>query len=57
MEQEHIKTAVSNVQTLAVNKYKQAATAIDRYVSNSPWNAVGIATAFGSVIGFLTRRR
>jgi ElaB/YqjD/DUF883 family membrane-anchored ribosome-binding protein len=57
MEQQHIKTAVSNVQNLAVNKYKQATTAIDRYVSNSPWNAIGIAAAFGAVVGFITRRR
>lgn len=57
MAQQQLKTAVSNVQTLAVNKYKQATNAIDRYVSDSPWNAIGIAAAFGAVVGFFTRRR
>jgi ElaB/YqjD/DUF883 family membrane-anchored ribosome-binding protein len=55
MEQ-HLKTAVSNVQTLAAGKYKQAATSIDEYVSDSPWIAVGIAAAIGALIGFLTAR-
>jgi len=57
MEQHHLKTAASNVQTLAVNKYKQAATAIDAYVSESPWRSAGIAAAIGALIGFLTTRR
>ncbi len=57
MEQNTLKGAASNVQTLAVNKYRQATHAIDDYVSDSPWKAVGIAAAVGVLIGFLTARR
>lgn len=57
MDQHHLKTAVSNVQTLAVDKYKQAITAADGYVSDNPWRAVGIAAAIGALIGFLAARR
>ena len=56
MEQ-HLKAAVSNVQALATSKYKQAATAIDGFVSDRPWRAVGIAAAFGALIGFFTAKR
>lgn len=56
MEQ-HLKAAVSNVQALATSKVKQAATAVDGYVSDSPWKAVGIAAAVGALIGFFAARR
>lgn len=56
MEQ-HLKAAVSNVQNLATRKYKQASSAVDGYVSDSPWKAVGIAAAIGVLIGFFTARR
>jgi ElaB/YqjD/DUF883 family membrane-anchored ribosome-binding protein len=57
MQQHTLKSAASNVQTLAVDKYKQATTAVDGYVSDSPWVAIGIAAAIGALIGFLTARR
>ncbi len=57
MEQHHLKSAVSSTQTLAVDKYKQAAAAIDRYVSDSPWRTLGIAAAIGALIGFFTAKR
>lgn len=53
----HLKTAVSNVQTLAVDKYKQAATGVESFVKGSPWKSIGIATAIGAVIGFFTAKR
>jgi ElaB/YqjD/DUF883 family membrane-anchored ribosome-binding protein len=56
MEQQ-LKAAVSNVQTLATDKYKRAVAAVDGYVSNSPWRAVGIAVAIGALIGFFTAKR
>ena len=57
MDQQHLKSAVSNVQTLAVDKYKQATTAVDGYVSDNPWKAIGISAAIGVLIGFLAARR
>jgi ElaB/YqjD/DUF883 family membrane-anchored ribosome-binding protein len=56
MEQ-RLKAAVSNVQTLATDKYRQATTAVDGYVSGNPWRAIGIAAAIGTLIGFLAARR
>lgn len=56
MEQ-YLKAAVSNVQTLATSKYKQAATAVDGYVSENPWKTIGIVAAIGVLIGFFTARR
>lgn len=52
-----LKAAVSNVENLATRKYRQASTAVDDYVSDSPWKAVGIAAAIGVLIGFFTARR
>lgn len=57
MEQRYFKNAVSNVQTQAIGKYKQAASAVDGFVSASPWKAVGIAAAVGALIGFYAARR
>ncbi len=53
----HLKSAVSNVQTLAVDKYKQATSAVDGYVSGNPWKAIGIAATIGALIGFFAARR
>lgn len=55
MEQS-LKGAVSNAENLATRKYQKASTAVDKYVSNSPWKAVGIAAAIGALIGFFTAR-
>lgn len=57
MEQRYPRTTVSNIQNLAVGKYKQAASAVDGFVSASPWKAVGIAAAVGALVGFFTARR
>lgn len=57
MEQRYFKNAVSNVQTQAIDKYKRAASAVDGFVSASPWKAVGIAAAVGALIGFYAARR
>jgi len=57
MDHRTIKDAASNVQTLAARQYRQATTAVDGYVSDSPWTAIGIAAALGVLIGFLTTRR
>lgn len=57
MDQHTLKAAVSNVQTLAADKYKQTTTAVDGYVSDNPWKTIGIAAAIGALIGFLAARR
>lgn len=57
MEQHVFKDAASNVQTLAAKNYRRATTAVDGYVSDNPWRAIGIAAAIGALIGFLTTRR
>jgi len=36
---------------------RQATTATDEYVRESPWTAVGLAAAVGVLIGFLASRR
>jgi len=56
MEQHTLKGTASNVQVLATNKYKQATLAVDGYVSDNPWKAIGIMAAVGVLIGFMTAR-
>ena len=57
MQQNIIKDAASNVQTLAARKYRQATTVVDGYVSDNPWKSIGIAAAMGVLIGFLAAKR
>jgi len=52
-----IKGAMSEMQSVAFDKYKEAADNADRYVRDNPWQAVGIAAAVGILVGFLTTRR
>lgn len=56
-QQNTLKGAVSNVQTFTADKYRKATSAVDGYVSASPWKAVGIAAAIGAVFGFLAAKR
>lgn len=57
MEQRTLKDAASNVQTFAVDKYKQASTAVDGYIGNNVWTSIGIAAGIGVLIGFLVAKR
>lgn len=57
MEQRTLKDAASNVQTFAVDKYKQASTAVDGYIGNNAWTSIGIAAGIGVLIGFLVAKR
>lgn len=52
-----VKDSVSNVQSLATKKYKQAANVVDGYVSNNPWKSIGIVAAVGALLGFLAAKR
>lgn len=56
MDRRTLKDAASNVQTLAASQYRRATTAVDGYVSDNPWRAIGFAAALGVLIGFLTAR-
>jgi len=51
------KDTVSNVQSLAARKYRQATTVVDGYVSDNPWKTIGIAAAMGVLIGLLAAKR
>jgi ElaB/YqjD/DUF883 family membrane-anchored ribosome-binding protein len=52
-----VRGAMSEAQSYAFDRYKQAAENTDRYVRDNPWRAVGIAAAVGILIGFVTTRR
>jgi len=51
------KARLAEAQAAGVVKTKVAAKVTDDYVRANPWNAVGIATSFGLVIGMLLARR
>lgn len=51
------KEKASDVQVVVVEKSKQAARVTDDYVHDHPWQAVGIATGIGLVIGLLLNRK
>ena len=47
---------LSMAQTAIVDKTKQAAHATDELVRENPWKAVGVAAAFGFLVGLVVRR-
>lgn len=51
------KVKMTEVEQLALEKAKAAATATDAYVHDHPWHAVGVAAGVGLVIGLLIGRR
>lgn len=53
----HAKVRLAEAEQRVFEKAKQAATATDHYVHESPWTSVGIAAAAGMLIGFLTAKR
>jgi ElaB/YqjD/DUF883 family membrane-anchored ribosome-binding protein len=50
------KMRLSMAQVALVDKTKQAAKATDELVRENPWKAVGIAAAFGFLVGLVVRR-
>lgn len=50
------KMRLSMAQVAIIDKTKQAARATDELVRENPWKAVGIAAAFGFLIGLVVRR-
>lgn len=53
----HAKTRLADAEQQIIEKAKQGVTATDQYVHNNPWTSVGIASAVGMLIGFLSARR
>jgi len=51
------KMRLSMAQVALVEKTKQAAKATDELVRENPWKAVGVAAAFGFLLGVVVRRR
>ncbi len=53
---EERKKTLSDAEDVFLDKTKEAAEIADEYVHRNPWSAVGIAAAFGVVLGLLIRR-
>ena len=51
------KDEILRLEKLVVGKTKEAAKATEEYVSENPWQAVGLAAAVGLVIGLLISRK
>jgi len=51
------KVRLAEAQAAVVTKTKAAAKDTDEYVRANPWQAVGIAAAFGFLVGVLMGRR
>jgi ElaB/YqjD/DUF883 family membrane-anchored ribosome-binding protein len=51
------KQKFGEIQQTVQDGAKVAYTTTDEYVRANPWRAVGIAAAFGAVVGFLASRR
>jgi ElaB/YqjD/DUF883 family membrane-anchored ribosome-binding protein len=57
--QDSLNTArmrLSMAQVAIADKTKQAARATDELVRENPWKAVGVAAAFGFLVGLVVRR-
>ncbi len=48
---------LAQVEELALQRARDAATAADEYVHENPWQAVGIAAGVGLLLGLLASRR
>ena len=49
------RAQISDAQSYAMERGKQAATVTDSYVRENPWQAIAVAALFGVVIGFMSR--
>ena len=48
---------LAQVEELALQRARDAATAADEYVHENPWQAIGIAAGVGLLLGLLVSRR
>ena len=51
------KVKLTEAEQVLLEKSKLAAKAVDEYVRENPWQAVGVAAAAGLVLGVLISRR
>jgi len=51
------KDEAMRIERLVVDKTKEVAHTTDNYVKDHPWQAVGLSTAVGLVIGLLISRK
>ena len=51
------KVKLTEAERVLLEKSKQAAKAMDEYVRENPWQAVGVAAVAGLVLGVLISRR
>ena len=51
-----VKSNISRLQGIALEKARPTAVAADHYVRTHPWTAIGIAAMAGLVVGLLTNR-
>lgn len=51
------RVRLAEVETVAVERAKQAAGAADEYVRENPWQAIGVAAGVGLLLGLLVSRR
>jgi ElaB/YqjD/DUF883 family membrane-anchored ribosome-binding protein len=51
------KARIDNAEKLWVRRTRDAARATDDYVSENPWQAIGIAAAIGLLLGVIIGRR
>ena len=52
-----LREKVVNMETVVVQKTKEAAAAADDLVQEHPWKAVGVAAGVGLILGLLRGRR
>ncbi len=51
------RDSMSDMESMAVDRYRQTTAATEDFVRSNPWQAVGIAVVAGVVLGFLASRR
>ena len=51
------RAKLADASQAAVDKTKDTATAVNRYVHGNPWPVIGVAAAAGLLVGFLAGRR
>ncbi|HYM48541.1 MAG TPA: DUF883 family protein, partial [Burkholderiaceae bacterium] len=54
---DQIKGKISDADSFAMGKYREAVESTDSYVRTNPWQAIGITAAVGVLIGILASRR
>lgn len=51
------RSALADASEPMLTRTRETAAVADRYVHGNPWTAIGVAVAFGALVGFLTAKR